>query len=258
MKPNFLIIGAPKSATTSLCDLLGQHPQVFMSTPKETHASSPMTISTGEVGLGTRRSLRTPGKPSPIGEGSTSYSLTGVYPNVVPRIMEHLPDARIIYIVRNPVARVESGWMQLRHMGSPTAPRSFDRFVRMRPNAVDGSSYWRQISQYRRHIPDERILVLFFEDFKKDADGTLDKCFRFLGVDPTVTIPDLAVPRNVYSEHYQDRMLVGWVPAPSGIRPPTPADTAHGSCHAYADHAESLLKQAAVEYGDTTLVPRTD
>ncbi len=35
VKPNFFVIGAAKAGTTSLCELLGAHPDVFMCDPKE-------------------------------------------------------------------------------------------------------------------------------------------------------------------------------------------------------------------------------
>jgi len=204
MKPNFLVIGSPKAATTSLCHLLGKHPQVFMSRPKEpfffcyddVYAKGwPWYEALFEDAAGRRA----------IGEGSTPYSQVGTYPNTVPRIVRHLPEARIVYITRHPLDRLESMWIELLSQGLTMLP--FNRALREDPQFIDSSLYWRQLSAYREHFPDDRILLLFFEDFRSDPDRVLRRCFEFLEVDPDVTIEDAAEPRYVSDGKRQDRTL---------------------------------------------------
>ncbi|MGB0766132.1 MAG: sulfotransferase family protein [Phycisphaeraceae bacterium] len=205
MKPNFLVIGAPKSATTSLCDKLKQHPEVFFSAPKETfffcydHVYEkkgwPWFESLFEGAEGFKA----------IGEGSTINANLGTYPNALPRIVEHVPDAKIIYIVREPIRRIESYWVELHSQGTITVP--FNRAVREDPQLLDTSLYWKQISAYREHFSDDRILTLFFEDFKRDAAGELRRCFAFLEIDPEVHIEDAQTPKHVTQGRNRDLWL---------------------------------------------------
>lgn len=195
MKPNFLVIGAPKAATTSLCHQLGQHPEVFFSVPKETFFFCYDDVYQKKGWAWFESLFDGAAGYKAVGEGSTINANLGTYPNALPRIVEHLPDAKIIYIVREPIERIESYWIELNSQGLVTKP--FNHAVRSDPQFIDTSLYWKQLSAYREHFPDERILTLFFEDFKRDAHGVLERCFRFLGVDPTVTIEGAEQPRYV-------------------------------------------------------------
>jgi hypothetical protein len=65
------------------------------------------------------------------------------------------------------------------------------------PQFIDTSLYWKQLSAYREHFSDDKILLLFFEEFKQDVHAVLEQCFRFLDVDPTVRIEGAETPRYV-------------------------------------------------------------
>jgi hypothetical protein len=204
MKPNFLVIGAAKAATTSVCDLLGQHPDVFMSEPKEPRFFSMDSVY--ERGWEWYESLfENSGNCSAVGEGSTSYSMVGVHTNTVARIVRHLETPRIIYCVREPFSRVESGWMESRHSANPLALPSFPQSLRESPNFLDESLYWKQISAYRQVTPDERILIIFFEDFARDPRATLRRCFEFLEVDADHEVVDANRRRRSTVGYRRDR-----------------------------------------------------
>ena len=55
--------------------------------------------------------------------------------------------------------------------------------------------YWKPLSEYLEHLDDERILTLFVEDFKRDANELLNRCFEFIHVDASVTIDEAQVSR---------------------------------------------------------------
>jgi hypothetical protein len=209
VKPTFLVIGAQKCATTSLCDLIGQHPDVFMTTPKE-----PYFFSHEEVwarGWSWYESLFEGARGlSVAGEGSTTYTQCGLFPNAAPRVAEHLPQARLIYIVRDPLERIRSHWMHLRARGN-REPDPLPVAVFKRPEYVDNSMYWRQINRYRQSFADDRILVLFFEDFQKDPRRACHRAFEFLGVDPSFEPEDPERPRHVSAERREDGTLTGVV-----------------------------------------------
>jgi hypothetical protein len=193
MKPNFLVIGAEKAGTTSLCAQLDQHPDVFICEPKEPgffHAFY-------DRGWAWYESLFEPGRECAArGEGTVRYSQVTLYPDAAPRIARDLPEARLIYIVRHPLHRIESAWIEWRALAMPGVTSDFNESVRAQHGLIDASRYWMQINAYRDHFPDDRILVLFFEEYREDPHAVLRRCFAHLGVDETVQIEDTA-PRNV-------------------------------------------------------------
>jgi hypothetical protein len=133
------------------------------------------------------------GKESAIGEGSTSYTKVPLFVKVPERIARHIPHARLIYIVRHPLERIESHWM---HRVKHGDTRSFKNMLKEYPNLIDTSRYWFQIQQYRKYFGDDQILVLFFEELKKNPEGVLTQCFKFLGVDPEVKLVNPAEHRH--------------------------------------------------------------
>lgn len=206
IKPGYFVIGATKAGTTSLCELLGEHPDVYMTPMKEPQFFSfPHRYAKGYEWYASL--FVDAGDCKAVGEGSTSYSWLGVYPQVVDRLLEYSPDARIIYMVRNPLPRLESLWIEMRHHGM-SIPASFAKTLRCCPEFIDSSLYSSQISQYRRRIGEQRLLVLFFEDFTADPEAQLRRCFEHLGVDPQVEIEGARDPRNVWQGKHQDGAIL--------------------------------------------------
>ena len=117
MLPNLIVIGAPKGGTTSLHHYLGAHPDVFMSRRKE-------------LGLFDREDWRDrvewyerqfPDRPRGYaGESSPAYSMHPTVAGVPERIHELLPDARLIYLVRDPVERLSPTTWSGSRSGSST------------------------------------------------------------------------------------------------------------------------------------------
>lgn len=181
MLPNSFVIGAMKSATTSLCALLNQHPQVFVSQIKE-----PDFFSRDEVftkGIGWYRSHFESAKEGQIAlEGSTSYTKHLQYPDAAKRLAEQIPAARLIYILRHPVTRIESHWQHEVLKNRTTL--DVNQFARQHKEAIDISCYWKQLNVYRSLFPDNQILVLFLDDLKSRPQEVLKRCSQFLGLDP--------------------------------------------------------------------------
>jgi hypothetical protein len=205
LKPNFFVIGASKSGTSSLCELLDNHPDVFFTTPKE-----PSYFSDGEdhgLTLDWYQSLFQGAEGHrAVGEGSTNYAVVGLHPGVAEKLEAYAPGSRVIYIVRHPPERIESQWIQLRTGNQ--APNDFVRAVREVPEMIEGNLYWKNISSFRGVFPDDRILVLFFDDFKADARAVVRRCFRFLDLDPDVPLQAPQRPRNVRQSKRQDKPVL--------------------------------------------------
>jgi hypothetical protein len=187
MKPNFLLIGAMKCATSSLFEALGRHPQVFVSNPKE-----PEFFCKDEIfqrGWTWYESLFAGARGQiAVGEGSTSYSKSRLFPRTAERVAAHLPDAKLLYIVRHPLDRILSHWLHTATEVRPMPPLA-DAIERW-PHFVDSSLYWKQVEAYRRFYPDDRILILFFEDLVERPHEVMRCCYEFLGVDPGLSEMD--------------------------------------------------------------------
>lgn len=204
--PDFLIIGAQKSATTSLLYYLGRHPQLRTGWHKALHFFDlnyhrgvawyarrfPFVSRLGPFGLlapgfGERSWI--------TGESSPSYMFL---PEAAERACQVVPEAQIIAILRDPVDRLVSQYHHEARKGR--APGGFAAFVapsltadwppegdietaRQRC-AVPRGFYADQLRHWLKFFPAERLCVLGFEDLLADPQATLDQAFRFLDLAP--------------------------------------------------------------------------
>lgn len=191
--PTFLIIGAAKAGTTSLHFYLDQHPQVQMSAVKETNFfAGPDNGIPYPVGRVERRdeyeALFDPSF-SVRGEASPSYASAPRRPGVPERIKELIPEARFVYVVRDPIARTVSQYQMLFAEGKeskplPAAIAELDEADPHFFHLTCQSFYARQLELYLAHFPQERLLVIDQAELRTDRAEVLRRVFGFLGVDP--------------------------------------------------------------------------
>jgi hypothetical protein len=208
--PNFLIIGAMKGGTTSLFHYLREHPQVFTPSFKAPEFFAGRA-HTGR-GLDWYRKLfaACPAEAVAVGEASNVYTKYPTYAGVPQRIAEHIPEARLIYVVRDPIARMRSHYQHRVTEGREKAP--FEQAVFENSIYLDYSKYAMQLEQYLEHFPRQQILVITSEALRSDRAVTVERVYRFLGVDETF------VPESLDREFWltQDRASRSIVPP--GIR----------------------------------------
>ncbi len=190
MKPNYMVIGAAKCATTTICSLLGKHPDVFMVKCKE-----PQFFNHDEIfarGFDWYESLYADaGRKKMRGEGSNASSMKEQFPNALPRIAAYAPELKLIYTVRDPFDRIESYWIEKRSNAGDPVHRDFNHALKVNRHwFVDSSNYLAQLDPFREIYSDENIHVVFYEDFKEDPAAVMRGCFEFLGVDPEIAIPN--------------------------------------------------------------------
>jgi hypothetical protein len=118
-----------------------------------------------------------------IGEASTNYAQFNLYPEVPGRIFKYFPQARLICIVRHPIGRMESCWKQNVVMDR-LPPSQFNDSVRKYLPIVGTSKYFENIQGYRPYFRDRQIHIIFLEDLVKRREQALNRCFKFLGVEP--------------------------------------------------------------------------
>lgn len=187
MPPDFLVIGAMKSGTTSLYRYLRDHPEIQMSTTKELHFfAEPEVWARGWEWYESQFPVRA-AETVAMGEASTSYTKFPELGGVPARIAEHLPEVKLIYVLRHPVERMRSQY--LHRIGEATESRPIDQALVEDSSYLHWSQYATQIQKYLEVFDRDRLLVLTSEHLKSDRRATLERVYGFLGADPTWTDP---------------------------------------------------------------------
>lgn len=194
-RPDFIVAGTQKAGTTWLREHLFRHP-ALSGVASQIHFFDRHY----EKGLEWYCSHfdRLP-QSLLVGEKSTEYFDTATSAMVAERIARDCPEARVIVVLREPVARAFSALQHTVTMGREPLPRDPDAllFADRDRRTEDGfryierGFYARQIDDFLRFIPKERLLILIFEeDIMADPKAGLAKAFSFLGVDPAAVRAD--------------------------------------------------------------------
>ncbi len=182
MQLDFLIPGFSKCGTTSMCAFLMQHPQIFIPPLKEPN----FFAHHFDKGYDWYQSLFERAQPGQkCGDGSTCYSSAEYEYRAYQRALDRFPDLKVILIARDPIARLESSFRYMHHVGHEWGVWASDcigETLKMLPNMIRDTMYWQRLICLRSYFPDDRIHILFLEDFNADSAGELAKCCRFLGV----------------------------------------------------------------------------
>ena len=228
--PNFLVIGSMRCGTTSLYQHLNQHPEVYMSPAKEPGffafegETLRFRVDNRKSDLNKRiitdlaayRSLfDNVTIEKAVGEASPFY----IYiPKAAERIHHHIPDAKLICVLRNPIDRAYSSYLRLVRRGVEIIPdfaKALDEEEqRIRDNWALLWHYKRpgfycpQLSRYFDLFDRGQIRVFLYEDLRADTARVLGEMFGFLGVDDTFA-PDVSkkynisgVPRNRWLDDF--------------------------------------------------------
>ena len=183
--PNFIIIGAMKSATSTLHKQLSLQPGIFMSTPKEPNFFSDDPIY--RKGLDWYRCLFSGALNGAIcGESSTHYTKLPNYPHTIERLKEAIPNPKLIYVMRHPVDRLISHYMHQWSEGVITC--DIDKAVDRYPELIDYSCYGKQITPFIDAFGVKAILPVFFVDLKSSPQRSLEAIGRFIGVANPATL----------------------------------------------------------------------
>ncbi len=180
MLPDFIVIGAMKAGTTSLFQYLRAHPQVFMPWRKEIHFFS--HHANWEQGVPWyENQFAGASLDQQVGEASPSYSKKHLFPDASDRLAKVLPAARIIYLVRDPIARLQSMYLDMLYYGGER--RSISKAIRSDDDYILTSRYGYQIEPYVERFGPDRILLATSEQLRTDPNRVLGQMFGFIGVD---------------------------------------------------------------------------
>jgi len=225
--PDFFIVGHGKCGTTALHQMLVRHPQIHMPV-KEPRYFAPdrrtrywrtaSSMRKHPTTLDGYRSLFTGARPHQrIGEATPTYLRSTLAASNIAAVK---PDARIIAILREPASLLRSVHLQAvrnydetekdfgKALALEDARREGKNIPRLSqfPQVLMYSELIRYVEQLRRYhavFPPEHILVLIYDDFRADNEGTIRQVLRFLDVDDTLPVPPveldtLRTPRYVW------------------------------------------------------------
>src|SRR3954451_8477086 len=206
--PNLIVIGAAKCGTTSLHEYLALHPQIAMSANKELNFFT-RDDWRSQVDWYAEQFADAPVR----GESSPGYTLAPFLPSVADRIHELLPDARLVYLVRDPVDRAVANYTELvmhrlETRGVDEALTDFDDVAN--PHLC-GSRFGSQVERFLRHFDRSRLLVLDQADLLRERQATLRKVFEFLGVDADFDSPGFERTHNTRASKVRYTDLGMWL-----------------------------------------------
>jgi Sulfotransferase family len=187
--PSFIIIGAMKAGTTSLADYLRDHPDVYLPKMKELNffvdqVTDPEDIRVHNWHRGVEwyaRQFRDGTGTRMRGEASPNYTKMKAVPGTAARMASIIPEARLIYLVRDPVERIASHHRHLVAAGRERRP--LGEAVATSPRYLDPSMYAKQVAEYRNYFPSDRILVVVAEHLWARRDETFRSIMEFLGLE---------------------------------------------------------------------------
>ncbi|MBE8232876.1 MAG: sulfotransferase domain-containing protein, partial [Endozoicomonadaceae bacterium] len=207
-KPDFIIIGAMKSATSTLHTQLALQPGIFLTNPKEpNYFSDDSRYNRGEAWYD---ALFLDAKQDDIcGESSTHYTKLPDYPDTVKRMSKRLETPKLIYLMRHPIDRLVSQYI---HQWSQNVfkydiNQAIDRYEEL----TAYSCYALQLEPYIKQFGGKNILPIFTEAIKKEPQKQLERVARFIGYKGNVLWHDDVGEQNVSRERIRPFPGYSWL-----------------------------------------------
>jgi hypothetical protein len=238
--PNFFIVGAPKAGTTSLYAYLDQHAQVYMSPLKEPHYFADEFHPESESFSQEARARAARGIPAlqsylsgdmrekrfggfvstwedylklfrnvsdevAIGEATPCYLWSKT---AAGNIAARIPHAKIIMVLRNPIDRAFSQYLQMVTAGVIRRPFHEQIYASMGSQhkqfspewpLLEFGQYYEQVKRYLNAFPRSQIHISFYEDLERAPGPLMSDLFAFLGVDK-------AVASDIANRHHEPRI----------------------------------------------------
>lgn len=177
---DFMIIGAMKSGTTTLAQILSMHPEVCFCQEKEPHYFS--KSSDWQKGLEEYKNLYHPTSNQICGEASTTYTCYPEFNKDVWQVLyDFNPKLKFIYIMRDPVERIVSHYMHNYLRGYTSEP--FEKVIFNKSTYINRTRYFLQIKPYIDLFGEEQVLLLTFKEFISNKKIILGKIANFLDID---------------------------------------------------------------------------
>jgi hypothetical protein len=206
--PNLVVVGAAKSGSTSVHNYLALHPDIAMSHDKEMR----FFTDPGHLSWVGRYQAQFAAGTTYRGESTPQYTKWPTFPGVVDRMADLVPEARLLYLVRDPVERAIAEYVEEATWGVMTEDIEAVLSDAEEPHnrIVAPSRYATQLRELHRRFDPGRVLVVDLVQLRDDPAGTMRRIFDFLEL-PQVELDEEALrPHNAYGDKGQ---LPGWYQA---------------------------------------------
>ncbi|MBC8266997.1 MAG: sulfotransferase domain-containing protein [Flavobacteriales bacterium] len=211
MKVDFFIVGAPKAGTTSLYHYLNEHPEIEMSSQKETDFFSDLALQKQGLYYGKNRidtlekyhNLFPTQQEKKYGEASVSYLF---YKEVPEKIKTYNNHGKIIIMLRNPTDRAFSHYLMDYRLGLINKPFEsvLENENRSRKSKlfyqqyIELGLYFEQVKRYLDVFESTNVHIIFYQDFKNEIEEVIEKVYQFLGVDSSF-MAEVGEKHNTFS-----------------------------------------------------------
>lgn len=213
-KPNFLIVGAAKSGTTSLAKYLSLHEDIFIPTVKEPrffisdiieeiNVKDPIRNRILETSILNRQEYFSLFDVNEKLAGEASVHYLFHFETVIPKIKKELGDIPIIILLRNPVNRLISNYEYMYNLHY----NSLEKELQLENNKIylNFNSFWyyKELGLYTKQVKAyldnfSKVKIVFFEEFVKDLNSSMIEVFNFLEVKP------MAIENIVHNQSQMD------------------------------------------------------
>lgn len=210
MKPYFICLGAQKSATSTLRQILRNHPDIFLPEENEPHFFDSDDFYRGKDWY-IKKFFSNCSPSERAGDMTPSYMFL---PKVPERIFKTLgADMKLIFMLRNPANRAFSQYLMNIRLGLIKPNISFDSIIsnydekkdnkNMNPwtdGYIERGLYAKHIINYRKYFPQKNMIFIIFEDFVRDIPGQIKEIYKFLKIDENHSV-DLDIHIGKASMH---------------------------------------------------------
>ena len=198
-RPNFIILGAMKSATSTLQKQLVMQPNIFMTTPKEpNYFSNDEVFQSGEQWYSDL--YKSAATEDLVGEASTHYTKLPRYPETVARAQAYAPGAKLIYVMRHPIDRLVSHYIHNWTQGFVGKNVGIEEALESYENFVSYSCYEKQIKPWIDAYGADNVLPVFFDRLRAFPQTELERVCKFIGYQGEVRWVESEKADNVSSE----------------------------------------------------------
>ena len=189
--PNTFLIGVQKAGTTTLNDWISQHPQVYCYNSLK---DIPLFVKFPQPQqLNKRLLLETPAynEEPVVFHSAVNYIF---YPSLLQQIAKKQPAAKLVLIIRNPVARAISSYFYFKKMLREN--RDIETALLYQPKKdfeitrdnndftyIEHGFYYQQVKTCLQYFSKEQLLLLDYDELKHDPDNLLKKVYHFLDID---------------------------------------------------------------------------
>ncbi len=215
--PDFIIIGAQKSGTSSMFSYLSEHPQILPACMKEVHFfdggldPSVDNFKKGKSWYCSHFPLKKNNTGTKTFEASPLYIFNPLAPK---RIADLIQDVKIIVLLRNPTERAISHYFHEKNRGrepltiyealqkederleSALKKKDYKNDVFIHHSYKSRGLYKEQLERYFKYFSREQILIMESEEFFSKPNMCIRRVFEFVGVDPEYKVDNI-MPRNV-------------------------------------------------------------